>query len=206
MKNKLLLNKLKGIHTIESVKDILNINRQKAIYYIHRLRKHGYVKTKRLSNNKRIYDISFENRLKGNSYYDIINIYSPIKIAAPIIYKIYGKKVSLEDALVYAIKSKSLRAILASLSLFKKINKWSKLYALAKKEHMERQIGALYDLSRKIIKTRRMTKRFRNSSMPKKHYKFEYIIPKLKSSDFKDIEKAWKVYLPFNSADLEEYK
>lgn len=51
-----------------------------------------------------------------------------------------------------------------------------------------------------------MKVRFRNNSLPKKENKFEYIIPKLKSKDFKKIEKLWKVYLPFNKEDLEEYK
>ena len=96
--------------------------------------------------------------------------------------------------------------ILASLALFKRINNWTKLYRLAKENHIEKQVGALYDLTREIIKVRKMKVRFRNNSLPKKENKFEYIIPKLKSKDFKKIEKLWKVYLPFNKEDLEEYK
>ena len=60
-----LLKKVKGIHTIESIKDILKAPKKKAIYYVYRLRKKGYVKTKKLSSNKRVYNISFENKLKG---------------------------------------------------------------------------------------------------------------------------------------------
>ncbi len=73
MKNKITLKKIQGVQTIPSIMDILNVSRKKAIYYVYRLRKKGYVKTKRLSNNKRVYNISFENRLKGSSYYEIIN-------------------------------------------------------------------------------------------------------------------------------------
>ena len=90
MKARILLNKLEGIQTIESVKDILGVSRQKAIYCIHRLRKYGYIKSKRLSNNRRVYHISFENKLGGTSYYEILNKNSPIKIATTITYKIYG--------------------------------------------------------------------------------------------------------------------
>jgi len=206
MKKTELLKKLEGIQTIESVKDILKVNKKKAIYYIYKLRKEGYVKTKKQSNNNRIYNISLENKLGGKSYYEIINEYSPIKISTPVFYKIYGKEPSLEETLIYAIKIKSLRTILASLALFKKINNWTKLYRLAKENHIERQAGALYDLARKIMKVRKMTIRFRNNSLPKKESKFEYIIPKLKSKDFTKIEKLWKIYLPFNKEDLEEYK
>jgi len=208
MKTKVLLKKLEGIHTIESVMGIFGVSREKAVYYIFRLRKHGYVKTKRLSNNKRAYNISFENRLKGSSYYDIINKNSPIKIATPKTYKIYGKEPTPEETLIYAIKTKSLRTILASLALFKKIDNWNELYRLAKENFIERQVGALYDLARKIMKTKRMTKRFRNNALPKKEYGFKYVIIGLtsKEKEFKDIEERWKIYLPFNKGDLEAYR
>jgi DNA-binding Lrp family transcriptional regulator len=206
MKIKELLEKLTGIQTIETIMDIINIDRQKAIYFIHRLKKSGYVKTKRLSNNKRVYAISFENRFRGTSYYEIINKYSPLKIAIPEIYKVYGKELSLESTLIYAIKTQSLRTILASLALFKKIDDWSKLYQLAKKNHIERQVGALYDIAREIMLTRRMTKRFRNNSLPKEDYQWRYIVLGIKSDDFKYVEKKWKIYIPFNKKDLEVYK
>ena len=201
-----LLQKLAGIQTVESVMDILNVSRKKAIYHIYCLRKGGYVKTRRLSNNKRVYNISSENRLSGKSYVEVINQHSPVKISTPAVHKIYGKGPSLEETLIYAVKTKSLRTILASLALFKKIDNWAGLYALAKENHVERQVGAFYDLAHRIMKVRRMSLRFRNSSLPKKGHKFEYVVPGLKSRDFMEIEKVWKIYLPFNKKDLEEYR
>ena len=206
METKILLKRLEGVQTIDSASNILKTNKDKTIYYLFRLRKEGYVKTKRLSNNKRVYNISFENKLKGTSYFEIINKYSPVKIATPITYKIYGKYPSLEETLVYAIKTGSLRTILASLALFKKITNWSELYQLAKKNRIERQIGALYDLAKKIMRVRGMPDRFKNNALPKEEYNFEYTIPGLKSKDFKDIEELWKIYLPFNKNDLSDYK
>ncbi|MEK6859777.1 MAG: hypothetical protein AABX54_03090 [Nanoarchaeota archaeon] len=206
-----LLKMLAGNHTLSSIIDILNenkikTNKQKAIYLMHRLRKKGYVKTEKLSNNKRVYNISFNNKLKGFNYYDIINENSPIKLAIHEDYKIYGKKKSLEEALIYALNKKSVRSLLAILALFKKINNWSLLYKLAKKEDLQRQVGTLYDIARTIIKTRKMTKRFRNLSLPKKTDKFLYMIDNLKSKDFKDIEKTWKIYIPINKIDMEDYR
>lgn len=206
METELLLKKLEGIQTVDSASGLLRASKDKAIYYLYRLRKEGYVKTKRLSNNKRVYDISFENKLKGTSYFEIINKYSPVKIATPITYKIYGKNPSLEETLVYAIKTGSLRTILASLALFKRIANWSELYQLAKKNRIERQVGALYGLAKKIMRVRRMPDRFRNNALPKKEFKFEYTIPGLMSKDFKEIEETWKIYLPFNKNDLSDYK
>lgn len=206
MNTKELLKKLKGLQTIESIMSILNINRKKAIYHIHRLRKKGYVKTKRLSNKKRVYNISFENKLNGKSYEEIINQHSPIKIVTAELYKIYGKNLSLEETLVYAIKTQRFRTILASLALFGKIHNWSKLYQLAKKNNIKREVGVLYDVARQIIPVRKMAKRYLNNSLPQKGAKWEYIIPELKSEDFREIEKKWKIYIPFNKKDLEDYK
>ncbi len=200
-----LVKKLSGIQTIESVRDLLNVDKKMAVYYMHRLRKEGYVKTRRRSNNRRVYTVSLDNKLGGKSYYDIINRYSPIKIATPAVYRIYGKEPSLEETVVYAIKTKSVRTILASLALFKKINDWVALHKLAKENHVERQVGALYDLARMVMKVRRMSATFRKSALPKKEYKWRYSIPELKSNDFREIEKKWKMYLPFNKKDLEEY-
>src|SRR3990167_8606964 len=206
MKKRELLQKLSGIQTIESVMDILKVNKRMAIYYVYSLRRDGYVKTRRQSNNRRVYNISLDNKLGGKSYYEIINQHSPIKISTPVIYRIYGKEPSLEETLIYAIKTKSIRTILASLALFGKIINWVELYNIAKKNNIERQVGALYDLARQIMKVRKMSPKFRSSTLPKEKYKFEYVVPKLKSRDFTGIEKIWKIYLPFNKKDLEEYK
>jgi len=201
-----LLKKLSGVQTIPSVMSNLNVNRQKAIYYIHRLRKRGYVKTKKTSNNKRVYYISFENKLKGISYTDIINKYSPIKVSSLEDYKIYGKQPSPEEALVYAIKSKDFRLLLASLSLFRKITNWPSLYKLLNTNILKRQAGALYDTAQRIMRTRKMAKRFRKNILPKEKEKYEFIIDGLKSEDFKDIERLWRVYIPFNKEDIGNYK
>lgn len=196
-----LLKKVEGVQTVETVMDALGVDRKKAIYHLHRLRKKGYVKTRKLDNNKRVYSISFENRLKGFSYYDIINKYSPVKVVS-LSYNLYGKSPSLEEALIFAIKTRDLRTILASIALFKRIDDWKLLYHLAKRNHLERQVGILYDLARKYFRTRRMSGSFRNI---RKAEAFEYIIPSLRSDDFKDLEKRWRVYLPFNKGDMEDY-
>lgn len=209
--NNELIKKLDGNHTLKSIIEILKenniiVNKNQAIYIICKLRKKGFVKTERLSNNKRVYNISFNNRLGGFNYFEIINNNSPIKLVINNDYKIHGKKESYEEAFIYALKLKSIRPIIAIFGLFQKINNWPLLYRIAKRDNLQRQVGALYDVARTIIKTRKMTKRFLNLSLPKKQDKFQYIIMNQKSNDFKNIEKKWKVYIPLNRIDLEEYK
>ncbi len=207
MKTQELLKNVKGIHTIESVKRTLNVDLVKAIYYIHRLRKMGYVKTRYTPEKKRVYYISFDNKLGGKSYIDVINEYAPLKLVQSDVYKIYGREITVEEAIIYAIKQKRVRFIIACLSLFKKIKNWSALYKLAKNEDCVREVAALYDVARLYIpKIPRMPERFRNLAKPKKTDKYKYIIKRFDSKHFKELEKKWKVYIPLNKGDLEEYR
>jgi len=206
MKVNELIEKVNGIQTIESIKNALNVDRTRAIYLIYRLRKNGYVITKQDSNNSRIYFISKQNRLGGTSYIDIINENSPIKLSSSEVYKIYGRNVSIEETIVYALKTHRFRYILASLGLYKKINNWKELYRLAKKNDLIREVGALYYLSRMIIpRVKKMSKFFEYHALLKNENKYRYIIQNLKSKDFSSIEEKWKVFIPFSNEDLVGY-
>lgn len=201
-----IVEKLEGIHMIESVASTLKMKKSTAIKVISLVRKEGYVKTKQTSKKKRVYYISRLNKIGGKSYYDILNEHSPVKLSESEVYKVYGREPSLEETLIYAIKTKNIRVILSALALFKHIHNWSLLYELAKKNQAERKVGVLYDLARKYMRTRRMNKVFRRNVLPKKESKYSYIIEGLQSKDFKEIEETWKVYVPFNASDLENYK
>lgn len=207
MQTKELLKKLEGINTIESVMSTLNVTKEKAIYYIYRLNKEGYVKKQRTPSKKRVYFISVENKQSGTSYYEILNKYSPIKLSITQTYKIYGREVTLEETLVFAVKTKKIRNILAALALFKKISNWKLLYELSKTNKIERKIGALYDLSRFLLRTKRMDGRYYRIMLPKPSNEYEYIIEGLQTKEekFMKIEKRWKVYLPFNNSDVVDY-
>jgi len=207
MKVNELIEKVNGIQTIESIKNTLNVNRTRAIYLIYRLRKKGYVITKQDSNNSRIYFISKQNKLGGTSYIDVINENSPIKLSSSEVYKIYGRRVSIEETIIYALKTHRFRYILASLGLYKKVKNWSELYRLAKKNDLIKEVGALYDLTRIIIpRIKKMSKTFEYYALLKDENEYRYIIPNLKSKDFFSIEKKWKVFIPFSNEDLVGYR
>ncbi len=205
-----LAESLEGFYTLETLADRLKIGRPKATYIIHRLRKLGFVKTTYGAGKKRLYNISLSNRQKGTSYTEKINeaLSNPaIKIMPSEIHYVYGRVPSYEEALIYAIKQKSVRYLIASLALFRKISDWSLLYKLAKQEDLVREVAALYEIARKVLKKlKKMPKRFSNLAKKRKTANFSYIIDKFDSNDFKDIEKKWKVYIPLNRADLFEYK
>ena len=206
----LVIGMIEGTRTIDDVQEKLKIDRAKAIYLLHRLRKLGYIRTKYLPNKKRVYSISPLNKQKGISYLEAFNNNMPnsaFKISGKEEYFIHGRDVKPEDLLVYALKKNKVRFVISSLFLFRKIENWSYLYRLAKKENLARQISALYEVARIFVKkVRKMPKRFKNLTAPKKNDKYIYVIKGFSSDDFKEIEKKWKIYIPLNRADLEEYR
>jgi hypothetical protein len=174
------------------------------------MRKLGFVKTSYGAGKKRIYRISMDNKQRGISYTDKINETSPSASYALVSsnpYYVHGRVPTYEESLIYAIKQKDVRYTIASLILFRKISDWSSLYKMAKKEKLLPQVVALYEIARKNVrKVRRMPKRFLTLAQKMKTNKFQYIVTHISSDDFKDVEKKWKVYIPLNRSDLEEYR
>jgi len=206
MQSIILVKKLEGLQTIESVQKKLKIARSTAIKYIHFLRKKGFVETTGGGKQPRFFRIS-ALRLKelgSAGMYDIINKCSPIKLRA-IKSRIIGKKLTIEETLVRAIDSKEFRTILASLALFNHIKNWSLLYKLAKEKGIRKKVGALYDTAKRVIKIRNMDKRIYKRLLQSKEKEGD-IIKGLNSKDYKDIENKWKIRIPFNKSDLWRYK
>jgi len=197
-----LVKTLEGLQTVESIMEILKVKRKTAITYISKLRKKGYVEYFSKGGKKRIYKISvIKTKFKGEKgLYELINKHSKIKVNEPYKQIIHGKKLSIEEALVLALKSQNFRLILASLNLFKYIKSWKKLNEFAKEHKVQRQVGALYDISRLFIKTKKIDKRIEKSLLEGKGNR--YIYDALKTKDFFNIAKKWKVEIPFQELDL----
>lgn len=197
-----------GLHTLHSFSRALGIRRGTAVLYIHDLRAAGFVKTMRGARGKRIYEISplWLREIGSPGFFDTLNENSPLKLREPFEHRVYGRILSPEEAIVRALGTKDHRVILVSLEMFRKIRDFSLLYGLAKREGLERQAGALYALCRKYFRVRRMDGRIlrRMKGGPLKADEYEYIIGGMKSSDFRDIETEWGVWLPFKKSDLEK--
>ncbi len=207
MKLQELLEKTKGYSTVASLQQQLGVTRQQAVYLIHRLRKKGYVRTRYLQNKTRSYYIAPENAIGGTSYVKVMNIHAPhgLRLMPEETFKIYGKTITPEETLIYALKQQKVRFVLASLGLFRVIHDWSALYRYAKKENLVRPIATLHEIARKVIpKISRLPKRFENRARPRKNDPFISLVPSLSSDCFQNIEKKWRVYLPINKADFRD--
>ena len=207
MKLDKIAKKLEGLQTVSTIAKTLDINRRTAINYAWKLRKNGFLTTNYGRRKIRLYRISLLNKkIKGYSLYELINENSRLKIAVREDFIMHSdRKPSVEEVLVMGIATERFRIVLASLGLFNRVRNWSELKFFADKYHISRKIGALYDVSRKVMKVRRMDNRTRNAFLKNKKER-EYIIKDLKTDDFQDIEEIWNVYIPFNRADLEAYK
>ena len=202
-----VLKKLEGLNTIGMIQKKLNVSKKTAIKKVHELRKKGYVETSGGRQQPRIYRIA-RIKIKKIGYpglYDIINENSPVKLVKLYEHRIINKKLPIEEALVRAVKTEDYRVILASLALFSKIKNWSRLYQYAKQNKVRKKIGALYDVARTTIRVKKMNEKTRNLLRTAKE-KNRYIVKDLKSKDFIDIEKKWKIYIPFNKTDLTRLK
>lgn len=207
MKSIELAKKLEGLNTLQMVKNKLNVRKSTAIKTISLLRKEGFVETSGGGKKPRLYKIS-PIRVAGKEHlglYDVINKYSKVKLFEPYRHKVMDRKLSIEETIPMAIKEGDFRLTLASLGLFNFVRDWSKLRYFAKKYNVMKEVGALHDVARTCMKTRKMDERTRKSLLKIKTRK-QFIIKHAKSKDFMYIGKIWNVYVPFNKADLERYK
>ncbi len=205
MKPEAMAKKLKGLQTIHSICTILGVEKRTAANYISILRKAGYLSGTTRGNKKiRLYEISGYTTppKKGHiGLYDFINNHSNLKLSKPYEHVIYDSEMTAEKAIIESIKTQDFRVILASMPLFRFVSNWPELYSLAKKNNLQKSVGALYDLARKYTKVRRMDNRIRSRLLQFRNPE-KYIIPNMRSKNFIEIEKLWKIYLPFNHQDM----
>ncbi|HLD06821.1 MAG TPA: hypothetical protein VJC16_04785 [Candidatus Nanoarchaeia archaeon] len=197
--------RLDGLQTVASMARNLQVKRSTAINYAWRLRKSGHLE-RVYGGRTRLYHISPEVKGKeGYSFYDILNKNAKVKISAKEDYIIHAdRKPGVEEVLARAVASGRFRIVLASLGLFRRVRNWPQLAYFARKYRIERKVGALYELARKTMKVRRMDERTKQGLLRGKGS--GYIIERVKTKDFKDVERKWSVAIPFNRADLEVYK
>ena len=209
MKSIELAKRLEGLNTLEMVMKSLNVRKSTAIKMLSILRKEGFVETSGGGKKPRLYKIS-PIRVAGKEHlglYDIINKYSKVKLWEPYKHKVIDRKLSIEEAIPMAVKEgeKNFRLVLAALGLFNHVKDWPRLCFYSKKYNVARKVGALYDVARIIMKTRKIDNRTRKALLKGKD-KDKFIIKLNKPRYYKDIEKVWRVYVPFHKSDLTRYK
>lgn len=200
MANEEVLRKLEGLHTVETAARILGLTRQSTINLLSKLKKEGYVTVRGGGKQPRFYKITMrKQRPQDPGMFDIINKYSPMKLAPWYDHQVHGHY-GPEEALVDAVQSQSFRAILASMRLFNHITNWRRLYRLAMERGVWQKVGALHDAARTIVRVKRMPKSYH--PLPSKRVSLirDY---KTKEPRFMPIEEKWNVAIPFREGDLE---
>ena len=200
MKENKLLWKLEGMHTVETVAEEMHIAKQSALNLLSRLKKEGHLQAEGGGKQKRIYKISMKKfRKRAEGMFDILNKYNPnFKLNPWYGHQVHGKY-TVEDALVDAVQTESFRAILASLRLFNHITDWPRLYRKAKEKNCWQKIGALYEVARLFLKTRRIAKEY-SKPLPGRWI----ALTRLRKMNFPPIAKRWHIYIPFNENDIKE--
>lgn len=195
------LKKLEGMHTLETVANAMNITKGSALNLISRLKKQGYITKTGGGKQKRIYKITTtKQRQRSRGMFDIINKYSPhTKLQPGYDHQVHGRYL-VEDAVVDAICTQSFRVMLASIKLFNNVKEWPRLYKLAKERGVWQKVGALYDVARLFVKVRKMPERYREVK-PKSWKRLTKLGNR---NNFPEIQRRWKVYIPFNENDIKE--
>ena len=194
------LKSIEGLQTIETVAEALNIKRQSALNLLSKLKKQGYVTTTGGRQQKRLYKITTRKQRKRDlGMFDIINKYSPMKLAPWYDHQVHGRY-GPEEALIDAIRTQSFRVILASMRLFSHITDWPKLYKLAKEKDCWQKIGALYDISKMHFRVKKMPLRYQNQKFSKK----QFLIKRYNTTEkmYNPIKNKWNVEIPFQTGDI----
>lgn len=203
----ILLKKLEGKQTIDTIAEALHMRKTSALNIIAKLKKKRYLKTSGGGRQKRIYTIATKTFDEENGMFAVINKYAKTKIIAPYRHVVYGKY-GPEDAIIDAILLKDIRTLQAALWLFNHLKDWKQLSERAKIMHCETIVGALYDFSRKTIKTRKMPEHIYGSLLRRRTAQKLFIIRNLQTDDaeIKEIEKRWNVSIPFSEKEREEMR
>lgn len=195
-----VLRKLEGLHTVKTAAEALGLGKQSTINLLSKLKKEGYVTASGGGKQPRFYRVTMrKQRPRDAGMFDIINKYSPMKLADWYDHQVHGHY-GPEEALVDAVQTGSFRVILASMRLFNHITDWPRLYMMAREKGVWQKVGALHDAARTIVRVKRMPKSYH--PLPSKRVSLirDY---KTKEPRFMPIEEKWNVAIPFREGDLE---
>jgi hypothetical protein len=151
-----------GKYTVESFADKNDLTRASAINKLSKLKKEGYIQVSGGGKQKRIYKISNKKLRQPNGFFNVLNTYSPEKITPNFKHYIFGNY-SVEKAIIDGLYlTKDIRIKNAMYSLFNHIKNWKKLFDLAKKHNLTKEVLKLYYEARQKVKVRKIPERYKN--------------------------------------------
>ena len=196
-----VVQKLEGLHTVKTAAAAAKLGRQSTINLLGKLRKEGYVTVSGGGKQPRLYKITRrKQRPRDSGMFDIINRYSPMKLAPWYDHQVHGHY-GPEEALIDALQTQSFRVILASMRLLNHITNWPKLYRLAREKNSWQKVGALHDTAMRVIRVRRMPKAYKAPTHAHKQFLIRGC--STKEPHLRLVEDKWNVAIPFRKGDLE---
>ena len=148
-----------GKYTIEAFAEQQKLTRQSALNLLSKLKKQSLAEVNGGGRRKRIYTIHVLPKKKTNGFYDLVNKYSPEKLHPEFEHYVNGRY-TIEHAVIDGIKIGGTRALGAASYLFAHITNWKRLFNMAKKYKLEKEVMQLYTKARADIKCRRMPARY----------------------------------------------
>jgi hypothetical protein len=148
-----------GKYTVETFAKKRSITRQATLNLLSRLKREGFVHVSGGGRQKRIYTVSRTPQVPSNGFYDVVNKYSPEKLVPKFKHRVVGQY-TIEHAIIDGIRIGDVRTLQATTHLFRHVKSWKRLFDLAKKHHLLKELHALYATARATTKCRTMPKRY----------------------------------------------
>jgi len=152
---------VEGKFTVETFARKKGLGRQSAINLLSRLKKQGFARVSGGGRQKRIYTISRTPVRTPNGFFYLLNKYSPEKVHPSFEHYVHGKY-GAERAIIdgLLLSKKDVRIREAMLHLFRHVNDWKKLFDMARKEGIEKDVRKLYGEARQKTRCRTMPRRY----------------------------------------------
>lgn len=152
---------LPGKYTLELFAKKHNLARNSALNKLSKLKKEGYVKVSGGGQQKRIYDVNIIKQREPNGFFKILNKYSPEQINPCFEHYVFGRY-SVENAIIDGLLLfDDVRTRKAMYYLFNHVQNWKKLFDLAKKHGLEKEVYKIYNEARKNVRVRKIPKKYR---------------------------------------------
>jgi hypothetical protein len=148
-----------GKYTVETFAQERGITRQAALNLLSKLKRQGFVQVSGGGKQKRIYSISTLPQTQTNGFYTLVNQYSPEKLAPRFKHRVIGTY-TIEHAITDGIMIGDVRTLQATMHLFRHITSWKRLFDLAKKHGLVKEVRKLYAEARATTRCKTMPKRY----------------------------------------------
>ncbi|MGV8171760.1 MAG: hypothetical protein ACP5OA_03655 [Candidatus Woesearchaeota archaeon] len=148
-----------GKYTIERFAEENHLTRQSALNLLSKLKKRELVTISGGGKQKRIYTVHQLPKKKTNGFYDVVNKYSPEKLQPRFEHYVNGNY-TIEHAIIDGIRIGDTRTLEATKYLFRHVTNWKRLFNLARKGKIEKQVMTIYNKARETIKCKRIPQRY----------------------------------------------